>query len=94
MEIQLPTGGCNIFYGNYIDHYLNNTRRRYYINNNKLILNSTSTYSSMPSGYNCISQGDIHYNPELAIEFPFLAFGLVVFALLMVYKVIIKRLLP
>lgn len=94
MEIQLPSNGCTIFYGSYVDHYLNNTRRRYYINNDKLVLNNTSSYNSIPSGSNCISTGDLVYKPEMAIEFPFLAFGLIAFAIFMVYKVIIKRLLP
>lgn len=94
MDIQLPSGGCSIYYGSYIDHYQNNTRRRYYINNEKLILNSSSTYTSMPSGYSCVSQGDLKYKPENQIWFSALSLALVLLAMSLVYKIIIKRLLP
>lgn len=94
MEIQIPAGGCAMYYGTYIDHYLNNTRRRYYINNEKLVLNSTASYTSMPSGYACISQGDLTYKPENKIWFPALSLALILIAIALVYKIIIKRLFP
>lgn len=94
MEIQIPTNGCSIFYGSYIDHYYNGVRRRYYINNEKLVLSNTSSYNTMPSGYTCLSQGDITYKPENQVWFPALSLALIVFALSLVYKIIIKRLFP
>lgn len=93
MDIELPTQGCNVVHGNYVDNYRNNVRTRYYIINQKLVLNSTSSYSSMPSGYSCYS-GKLEYRPELKIFFPFLAFLLYLICVIFVYKVIFKRLLP
>lgn len=68
-EIELPHSGCNVYYGTYIDNYHNNTRTRYYLNETKLIKSTTSTYSHMPDGYTCISQGDLVYKPETEIYF-------------------------
>lgn len=93
MEIELPSQGCNIVYGNYIDNYRNNVRTRYYIVNQKLILNNTSSYTSMPSGYSCYS-GKLEYKPEIKIYFPFLALGLCVFIFFCIYKIILKRVFP
>lgn len=98
MEIELPTTGCSIFYGSYIDHYTSNgyTRTRYYINEGKLVKNNTSSsnYNSIPSGATCLQQGDLVYRPELEVYIPFLASSLFIFALILVYKIFIKRLLP
>ena len=98
MEIELPSQGCNIFYGTYIDNYSNNgyTRTRYYLNEGKLVKNNTSqsNYNSIPTGATCIVTGDLIYKPELEVYVPFLAMTLFVFVLILVYKIIIKRLLP
>lgn len=94
MEIALPSSGCNIYYGTYIDNYLNNTRIRYYINEGQLIESTRSTYSSIPSGYHCLTQGDLVYKPELQIYFGVFSLAIFCLALSLIYKVIIKRLLP
>lgn len=94
MEIQLPSNGCNIYYGTYIDHYYNGVRRRYYINNDKLVLSNSSSYNTLPSGYTCVATGDITYKPENQIWFSALSFALCAFAFILIYKIIIKRLLP
>lgn len=92
MDVELPQG-CNVVYNGYIDNYRNNTRTRYYLINQRLIPNSTGSYSSMPSGYICYS-GKLEYKPELKIYFPFLAFVLFFFVLIILYKIILKRLIP
>lgn len=94
MEVQIPSNGCSIYYGTYIDHYINNTRTRYYLNNEKLIKSSTSNYTSLPTGYSCLSQGDLWFKPELKIWLPLACFLLVVIAIALVYKIFIKRLMP
>ena len=98
MEIELPSTGCNVFYGSYLDNYTNNgyTRTRYYFNEGKLVKSNTSqsNYNSIPSGATCITTGDLVYKPELGVYVPFLAMTLFVFVLILVYKIIIKRLLP
>lgn len=98
MEIQLPQEGCNIFYGSYVNNFTNDGRtvRRYYINENKLILSTTNTsqYSQLPSGYHCLSSNELIYKPEFDVYFPFLAGCLCVLVWIIIYKVIIKRLLP
>lgn len=94
MEIELPSNGCNVYYGTYLENFYRGTRSRYYFNNDNLILNSTTTYTYEPTGVNCVSTGDITYKPEHQVYFPFLASIVVVFALVLIYKVIIKRLMP
>lgn len=98
MEVDLPSG-CNIYYGTYVDNYTNNgrTRVRYYINEGKLVPSSgsTSQYDQRPSNdYHCLTTGELVYKPEVQIYFPFLAGSLLVFVLILVYKIFIKRLLP
>lgn len=98
MEIELPSTGCNIFYGTYVDNYSSDgrTRTRYYLNEGKLVENNTSysQYNSIPSGATCLHTGDLVYKPEMELYVPFLASGLLVFVLILVYKIFIKRLLP
>lgn len=93
MEIELPKTGCNIVYGTYVDNYANSQRRRYYIVNQKLVLNSTSSYSSLPTGYQCFS-GNLEYKPELKIYLSFLSLALCIFSFICIYKIIIKRVFP
>lgn len=94
MEIQLPTTGCNISQSaGYIDNYNNTTRTRYLISENKLTMVYRTTYNSLPTGYTCLSTGDIIYKPELAIYFPILAGGMIVLALVVLFKITIDRIL-
>lgn len=98
MNVELPTTGCNIlisstsFYNYSPDR---RTRQRYYIYDGVAHMES-STYSQYGYDYSgtCLDTGDLVYRPEIQVYFPFLAFLIVLFALFLVYKVIIKRLLP
>lgn len=93
MEITLPDG-CNIFYGSYVDNYNGNTRTRYYLNDGELVQNSRQsyTYDPRPSGYSCISS--ITYHSEYGIYFQFISFILCALCAVLIYRTIIKRLLP
>lgn len=98
MDVELPTTGCNIltsstsFYNYSSDRH---TRQRYYIYDGVAHLES-STYSQYGYDYTgtCLDTGDLVYRPEIQVYFPFLAALMVLFALFLIYKVIIKRLLP
>lgn len=93
MEIKLPQG-CNVFYGTYIDNYRNNIRTRYYINDGELITNSQQNYSydPRPNGYVCIDK--LTYHSEFNVFFEVLSLIIVLLAFFLIYKTIIKRLLP
>lgn len=98
MEIDLPSG-CNIYYGTYIDNYTNNgrTRTRYYLDEGKLVQStgSSSQYDQRPTNdYHCLTDGELVYKPEVQVYFPFLASLVFIFGAYLVYKIIIKRLLP
>ena len=94
MEIKLPQNGCNVFYGSYVDNYNNNTRTRYYVFDGELIKNNEQTYNynPVPSGANCISS--LTYGSELSIYFEFISIVIIGFAFWLLYRTIIKRLLP
>lgn len=98
MNVELPSTGCNIlisatsFYNYSSDSH---TREQYYIYDGVAHLQS-SNYSQYGYTYtgDCLSTGDLVYKPELQVYFPVLQFILTCFILLIVYRVIIKRLLP
>lgn len=97
MEVELPSTGCNIFYGTYVDNYYNNTRTRYYIHEGKLIKNNTSTssYNTTPSGAYCLTSADkLLYRPQDSVYFPFFALAMCLVVFVILYKLFIKRLLP
>lgn len=81
MEIELPSDGCNIYYGTYIDNYHSNVRTRYYINENHLIKSTTSSYNNMPNGYVCMEQGSLIYKPEIEVYFNVISiiFAIIIF---------------
>lgn len=93
MEITLPTNGCNISQSaGYIDNYFNGTRTRYIINENKLTPVYRTTYSGgTPQYYTCLVTGDLIYKPEIAVYFPILAGGMVLVALVVLWKVMLER---
>lgn len=99
MYVDLPSTGCNIlntnntFYNYSQDRH---TRQTWAIYDGKAFLSSvsTSSYGYEYSG-TCLSTGDLVYKPEYKeVLFPFLAFLSFLFILGLVYKIIIKRLMP
>lgn len=63
----LPSG-CNVFYGTYVDNYNGTTRRRYYFDSyGQLILSTTSTTSSRPTGTVCMTEMPMSHNKDMAI---------------------------
>ena len=99
MDVQLPTSGCNIinsatsFYNYSPD---SRTRDNYVIYDGKIFLQS-STYNQYGYTYSgtCLHTGDLVYKPEYKdFIMPFVAIVAFIFILSLVYKIIIKRLLP
>lgn len=98
MDVVLPSTGCNIinssttFYNYSSD---GRTRQSYVIYDGEAILQSTTTnqYGYTYSG-DCLTTGDLVYKPEIKVWFPLASFCLVCFALLLIYRIFLKRLLP
>lgn len=67
--IQIPSGGCSVYYGSYIDHYANNIRTRYYLNEDHLVASTSNSYTNLPTGSICLSEGELRYKPELNVWF-------------------------
>lgn len=59
----LPTTGCNVFYGNYVDNYTSYLRTRYYIYDGYAIKSSTATYTTPPANVECINSDNLIYDP-------------------------------
>lgn len=87
---ELPTDGCNVFYGTYIDNYSGNTRRRYYLNDGQLVLSSTSNSNSTPTGVHCMSADDkLIYKPEIDVYYNFLAIVAFLLIVFFAYRLVI-----
>lgn len=98
MNVELPSSGCNIIRGdssffNYSDD--GHTRETYYIFGGEAFLES-STYSQYGFTHNgtCLETGDLVYRPELQIYFPLISFGFFSFVLIVIWRVILRNLLP
>lgn len=96
MKIDLPTQGCNVFYGTYFDNYYNGVRTRYYLNDGQSIPSTSQTYINNPSNVYCLSstQFQLWYKPELEVYFGAISLLICFLAFSIIYKTIIKRLLP
>lgn len=93
MEIEVPSDGCFVASGsNVFDHYVGSIRTRYYLYDGKFVRGSSNNHSTLPSDSYCIQSGDLVYKPELEIYFKFISFSLVIFAMLIVWNLIIKNL--
>jgi len=98
MYVDLPDTGCNIinsstsFYNYSTDA---RTRTTYYIYEGVAHAGAVAT-NNMGYTYSgtCLVDGDLVFKPESEVYFPFLSFCAVCFILVIIYKVIIKRLLP
>lgn len=99
MDVVLPSNGCNIltsdvsFYNYSSD---GRTRQRYYIYDGVAHLQQED-YSQYGYTYTgtCLSTGDLVYKPEYKdVLFPAIAFIAFLFILWLVYRIVIKRLLP
>lgn len=98
MEVNLPESGCNIlrsdtsFYNYSPD---SRTRQTYYIYDGEAFKESES-YSQYGYTYTgtCLRTGDLVYKPELEIYYQVISFILCVFAFIVIYRLIIRRLFP
>lgn len=56
---EMPTGGCTVFYGNYLDNYASGVRRRYYSDSyGNWILNSQQN-GTVPSTAVCMNESEM-----------------------------------
>lgn len=95
MQYELPEAECNQFNGDYIDSYNNGIRVRYYLHEGSLIPSSSTTYYNIPSGAYCLTSDDvIAYRPDFTIYSQVISFLIFALSFLLVYKTIMKRLLP
>lgn len=98
MNVELPSTGCNIinsattFYNYSPD---SRTRETYIIYDGVAHLQSSS-YSQYGYTYSgdCLSTGDLVYQPQVQVYFPFLAIFSIIFILVLIYRLIFKRLMP
>ena len=99
MNVELPSTGCNILRSDSSFYNYSNdskTRQTYYIYDGQAKLES-SVYNQYGYTYTgtCLETGDLVYKPEYKeVLFPLLGFVSFLFILGLVYKIIIKRLLP
>lgn len=85
----IPTTGCNVLVAHdQINNYQGNNRRTYIYNGGRWYLQSTSTMSAQPSGYNCINIEDIN---SVAVYEPF--YAAIVVMLVAIFAVLIWRIL-
>lgn len=98
MNVELPSSGCNVinssttFYNYSSD---SRTRETYVIYDGVAHLQASQTnqYGYTYSG-TCLHTGDLVYHPELQVQFPIYSLFIVVLLTVLVYRVMIKRLLP
>ena len=86
----LPTTGCNVFYGNYIDNYNSNIRSRYYIYDGQAVLSSTSSYASQPTGTVCMNSQEVVYAPLIQTALIIAIIVAIIAVFISAYSVIIK----
>lgn len=61
-------GGCNVFYGTYIDNYNGNRRTRYYLDSyGQLIPSTITTSNSRPTGSQCMTEMPMSHNMDMGI---------------------------
>lgn len=98
MNVELPSTGCNVinsstsFYNYSPDA---KTRTSYVIYDGKALVQGTSynQYGYTYSG-DCLVTGDLKYHPEIEVYFPIISFCIVCFLFCVIYKMMIKRLMP
>lgn len=56
-KVNVLPGGCNIYYGTYIDNYSSGVRSRYYIDDYGQLVLSSRTTGTQPSGSVCMPSG-------------------------------------
>lgn len=98
MDVVLPSTGCNILISSSSFYNYSNdlrTREQYYIYEGVAHLQSSS-YSQYGYTYTgeCLNTGSLVYKPELKVFFPVVQFVIISFVLILIYKILLKRLLP
>lgn len=89
----VPSGGCNVFTSNSsLYHYSQGSRSTFLNFGGKWIKTSTSSYSTIPSGYECVDISSISSNSTWEPLYMAIAFALVV-ATIGLFWYVIRRLL-
>lgn len=89
-EVELPSQGCNVYYGNYLDNYYSGQRRRYYFNDGQLVLSGEQSYNNLPNGAHCLSSDEaITYKPEVEVYFNVLSIAVCLLLLFAAYRLIL-----
>ena len=85
----IPSTGCNVLNSaTTLYNYSNNSRRTYIQVGGKWIYTSQSSYSTLPSGAQCIDVDSLNSRSEFYPIFIFIAFVLAVFVWVVVWKLI------
>lgn len=87
MNVELPTQGCNYFTStSQFTNYNNNIATTYVINEGVAIATRRQNYTTIPTGYICISNGDIKYKPEFLVYAQFMSIILCAFIGVLLWK--------
>lgn len=74
MYVDLPDNGCNYFTNNAgFTNYYNGVATTYIISEGKAIRTRQTTYSSLPTGYVCISDNTVPFKPDFIVYAQFMA---------------------
>lgn len=85
----IPTTGCNVVNNSTtIYNYTSNTRKTYVQIGGKWFYTQSSSYTTIPSGYQCIDISTVNSKAEFYPIFIFLAFCLALFVWIFVWKLI------
>lgn len=98
MDVILPSTGCNIINSatSFYNYSPDSRTRESWVIYEGVAHRQSSTYNQYGYTYSgdCLSTGDLQYQPEVSVYFPILCFCLICFLLYVIYNLIIKRLLP
>lgn len=86
----VPTEGCNVYYGSYFDNYFNGVRTRYYLYDGTAVASTTSTYNTLPNGSVCSNLSDLVPQPFTQSLITLLLVVGVISVILSAYLVVIK----
>lgn len=75
MQIEgIPTNGCNYINNNYsFTNYYNSTAKTYIIMEGRAVLQRTSTYTSLPTGYNCLQPNAFKWKSDFPVFAQFMS---------------------
>lgn len=91
MRIPLPNGSCRAWNSSTSLYVYNGSQRTtWYLIDGEFVQGSTSTFTTIPTGTNCVTEGP-QYKPELEVYYTHLAMASFIFILFIVYKALRGR---